>query len=244
MSGAAGAAGGTFWERCHRLARDEGLAPALEALSGEVLPGLLPCGPHGHAVVTPRTLLKAERAWCAGRPAELQPGGPEELWSVELPGGAVVMVRQDVAGAAGYGPPDRRAGWSLGLVWLRLGLSESLREGVVAHLRGRTAGDVPLLQQQMVKAAVADVLVEHLEVRAVLTGAAEGRLPPPVLEDLQRRLTDADRAQVQLLGAGGYLADGPGQVAYVSELLAEAYAMAPKPEEPAVRAGASGWRCW
>ncbi|MGW0845429.1 hypothetical protein ACWD26_35905 [Streptomyces sp. NPDC002787] len=240
----ADAGGGAFWERCHRIARDEGLAPALEALCREVLPGLLPCGPHGHAVVTPRTLLKAERAWCAGRPAELQPGGPEELWSVDLPGGEVVMVRQEIAATAAYGPPDRRAGWSLGLAWLRLGLSEALREAVVAHLRGRTAGDVPLLQQQLVKVAVADALVEHLEVRAVLTGAREGQVAPAVLEDLQRRLTDADRAQVRLLGASGYLADGPGQVAYVSELLAEAYAMAPKQEEPAARAGATGGRCW
>ncbi|WP_175408101.1 hypothetical protein [Streptomyces sp. TRM64462] len=235
------------WEEYHRIARDEGLAPALDALCEDMLPGLLPCGPHGHAVVTPRTLLKAGRAWCAGRPAELPPGGPEVLGSAELPGGEVVMVRQEIAATAEYGPPDRRAGWSLGLVWLRLGLSEALREAVVAHLGSRTAGPegTPLLQQQLVKVAVADALVEHLEVRAVLTGVPEGQLSPAALEDLQRRLTDADRGQVRLLGASGYLADGPGQVAYVSEVLAEAYAMAPKKEETAAaQAGVAGGRCW
>ncbi|HET6860351.1 MAG TPA: hypothetical protein VFH94_25055 [Streptomyces sp.] len=229
----------------HRIARDQGLAPALAELCDSVLPGVLPCGPHGHGVVTPETLLKAERAWYSGRLSTLAPGGPEILATESLPGGEVVMVRHEVPASAEFGPGDRGVGWARGLVWLRLGLSEWLREAVVAHLGGRASGDVPLLQMQLVKSAVADALIDHLEIRAVLEDSGPGELPPAGLEDLQRRLTAVDRAQVKLLGASGYLSTGPGQVAYVSELLAEAYAAPGRKEESsAPRAGATGGRCW
>ncbi|KAF4406774.1 MULTISPECIES: hypothetical protein [Streptomyces] len=234
-----------LWDACHRAARDRGPAPALALLAGELLPGMLPCGPHGHGVVAPETLLKAEEVWYGGRPCPLAPGGPEVLSRTELPGGEVVMVRHEVPSAVEYGPGDLGAGWGLGLVWLRLGLSEGLRESVVAHLGGRTTGGSPLLHQQLVKSAVADALIEHLEVRAVLDGARPAELSPALLGDLQRRLTATDRAQVKLLGASGYLRTGPGQVGYVSELLAEAYASAGKKEERAVaRTAVAGSRCW
>lgn len=127
------------------------------------------------------------------------------------------MVRHE----QGSAPADPAL--DLALVWLRLGLSERLREDAVGYLQGRTVGaGNPLLQQQLVKVAVAESLLDHLEVRAVLTGARPGTLSGPQLRDLQERLTAADRAQVRLLGASGYLSTGPGQVAYVSELLAEA----------------------
>ncbi|MFB6613123.1 hypothetical protein ACFCV9_02665 [Streptomyces sp. NPDC056367] len=233
---------GAVW---HRIARDEGLAPALTALCAAVLPGRLPLGPHGHGAVSREMLLKAESAWYAGRPGPLDPGGPEVLRTEQLPGGELVMVRQEVPAGAEYGPGGAGTDWSAGLLWVRLGLSEALRERVVAHLTGRTTGDVPLIRQQLVKAAVADALVDHLEIRAVLTDAMPGELNPAAVEDLHRQLTATDRAQVKLLGASGYLADGPGQTGYVSELVAEAYAMAGRAEEPQLtRASAAGGRCW
>ncbi|MGW6831914.1 hypothetical protein ACWGCI_00565 [Streptomyces sp. NPDC054949] len=244
MTAAAGQAG-FAGERYHRIARDEGLGPALTELSGVLLPGRLPLGPHGHGVVSRETLLKAESAWYAGREGPLRPGGPEVLRTERLPGGEVVMVRQEVPADAEHGPGGHGPGWHMGLLWIRLGLSEALRERVVDHLTGRTTGDVPLIRQQLVKSAVADALVDQLEVRAVLMDAAPGELSPATLQDMQRQLTAADRAQVKLLGAAGYLADGPGQTAYVSELVAETYAAAGRAEDPQVsRTGAAGGRCW
>lgn len=202
MSAVTAPVGPLVWTRIHRTARDEGLAPALTVLRRTVLDGRLPFGPRGHGVLAA---------------AEL-PADVEELAATELPGGRVVMVRH------GRGPAAADLALDLGLVWLRLGLSERLREDVVGYLQGRTVGaGNPLLQQQLVKAAVAEALLDHLEVRAVLDGARPGTLSGPQLRDLQDQLTGADRAQVRLLGASGYLSTGPGQVAYVSELLAEAY---------------------
>lgn len=195
--------GGRIWEAVHRAARDEGLAPALTALCEAVGGDRLPRGPRGHGLYAAGAVL---------------PAGAVRLAAADLPGGPVVMVRHE-----GDGDGKEDAAFGLGLVWLRLGLSERLREDVVAYLQGRTVGDGnPLLQQQLLKSAVAEALLEHLEVRAVVEGAVPGVLSGAVLDDLQERLTLADRAQVRLLGASGYLSTGPGQVAYVSELLAEA----------------------
>jgi hypothetical protein len=65
---------------------------------------------------------------------------------------------------------------------------------------------------------VADVLIEQLEVHAALTG-----MDAPGLAHLHQQITVADRALLRLLGAAGFLADGAGETAYRSEVLAEAY---------------------
>ncbi|MFI9008461.1 DUF2786 domain-containing protein [Actinosynnema sp. NPDC053489] len=232
--------------RCHLVARDEGLAPALTLLGSLVAPGLLPAGPAGHAVVPQEVAASADRVWLDGAVAERALLDESPVGTVELPGGAVVLLRTLGTRSGEVGPdlygngvttprlreadpettpglPDRRAAWALGLVWLRLGLSEALRETCMRHLNGRRTGSTTLLQQQMVKSTVADGLIEHLEVRAVLTGVAPGELPGVILAHLHARITAADRWLVNLLGASGYLTGGPGQVAHVSELLAEAH---------------------
>src|SRR5205807_900509 len=108
----------------------------------------------------------------------------------------------------------------LGLVWLRLGLSEGLLDACVRYLDSRACGDSTVLRQQMVKGAVADVLIEHLEVHATLSG-----VDTPDLAHLHQQITLTDRALLLLLGASGYLTDGAGETAYRSEVLAEAYTL-------------------
>jgi hypothetical protein len=211
------------WTRCHRAARTDGVAAALTELASAVLPGLLPCGPAGHAIVPAEIAAGAAKAWADGITVDRADGAETQLDVIELPGGPVAVLRHRVAGGVNGFAPAQRAAWTLGLVWLRLGLSEELRETAMRYLNGRRTGNSTLLQQQMVKSTVADGLIEHLEVRAVLTGIGPGELPDTVLNHLHAQLTEADRALVKLLGASGYLAGGPGQVARVSELLAEAY---------------------
>lgn len=208
---------------CHRAARDEGLAPALTLLGSLVLPGLLPCGPGGHAVVPQEVAAGAERVWLDGVTADRSADVESTVDSFDLPGGTVVLLRHGIGGRGTDVVTEQRASWALGLVWLRLGLSEALRETCMRYLNGRRTGTTTLLQQQMVKATVADGLIEHLEVRAVLTGVGAGDLPEVILAHLHARITAADRWLVTLLGASGYLAGGPGQVAHLSELLAEAH---------------------
>jgi hypothetical protein len=235
--------------RCHLAAREEGLAPALTVLGSLVLPGVLPSGPGGHAVVPQEVAASANRVWLDGVVVDRSLLDESTVDTIELPGGAVVLLRglgtrsgevgREMYGNAvpvprlresdaetSPGTSDQRSAWALGLVWLRLGLSEALRETCMRYLNGRRTGSTTLLQQQMVKATVADGLIEHLEVRAVLTGVDAGGLPGVLLAHLHARITAADRWLVNLLGASGYLVGGPGQVAHVSELVAEAYVTA------------------
>lgn len=209
-------------DRCRRVAREDGLAQALTVLCGATLPGVLPCGPGGHAVVPAVIAATADRVRWDGREYVRADGAEEVLHD----GGGVVALRHRPGGRAEFiDAVDRRDDWSLGLVWLRLGLSEGLLDACVRHLDGRACGDSTVLRQQLVKGAVADVLIEHLEVHAVLAG---GVSEPTRLAHLHEQITAADRALLRLLGARGYLVDGPGEAAYRSEVLAEAYvAVAP-----------------
>jgi hypothetical protein len=196
-----------------RTAREHGLVRALTVLCGEALPGVLPCGPGGHAVVPAPVAATADRIWQDGRGYD-RASGEEEVLRRD---GPLVALRHRPAGHADL--VDH--GWALGLVWLRLGLSEGLLDACVRYLDGRACGDSTVLRQQMVKGAVADVLTEQLEVHAVLTGVDA---PDPA--HLHRQITAADRALLRLHGAAGYLADGAGETAYRSEVLAEAYTRA------------------
>jgi hypothetical protein len=182
-----------------------------------VVPGLLPCGPAGHAVV-PDSMADGDRIWLDGVTSDRARG--TELGGFDLPGGRVVVLRL-VPGTVGAIDEGERAAWALGLVWLRLGLSEALRESCLRRLRARRTGDSPLVRQQLVKGALAEAVVDHLELRALLTGA--GELPYAALSELQTRITMTDRAQLRLLGASGFLMGSPGEVAHVSELVADAY---------------------
>jgi hypothetical protein len=232
--------------RCRGAARQDGLAPALTVIAEEVLPGLLPCGPGGHALVAAPTYRDAEGVWADGATRPRDTGRENLLGTYDLPGGSVVTaaVAAGAVTAGGFPSaataeglaarlvPSTAAGghrqdlpdlFALALVWLRLGLSEALRAQCVSHLGRRRSGDTYLLQQQMVKGTVAETVTEQLEIRAVLADARAGDLPRTMLRHLNTRITAADREQVRLLGASGYLTDGPGMTAYVSELLAEVY---------------------
>jgi hypothetical protein len=215
--------GSAVGPRCHRMARVEGLAPALTLLRSAVLPGLLPCGPGGHAVVPAGIGADAGRIWLDGVTFDPATGRHTRLEHFDLPGGRVVALRCSACPAGGVASDSERAAWALGLVWLRLGLSEALREECLRYLRGRRSGESALVHQQLVKGALAAALAEHLEVRAVLSGAEPGDLPPAVLAGLHALITGTDRAQLRLLGGSSMLTGGPGEVAHVSELVADAY---------------------
>ncbi|MGW2035090.1 hypothetical protein [Streptomyces sp. NPDC001811] len=221
-------------EQARTSARTDGLVPALTLLVRALSPKVPPRGPRGHAVL-PRELLEefaAEEA--AAREESPQAPGSTGTKGVEdaepLPGLAVLRpVPGEPAEAA---PPA----WGWALAWLRLGMSERLRDACLAHLAARQSEGTSLLMQQMVKGTLADVLLEHLEIEGVLDDLATGRTGPlgPLrpadgerhLAGLQEQITRVDRALLRLLGAHGYTAEGPGAAAHASELLADAYGTA------------------
>jgi hypothetical protein len=75
----------------------------------------------------------------------------------------------------------------------------------------------------MVKGGVAEAVIEQLEIETMLAGATPGDLDDGVLAGLNAQITETDRMLLRLLGAVSFLADGPGQVARVSELIADVY---------------------
>lgn len=230
--------------RCRDAAREDGPAAALRLLASAVCPDALPCGPAGHAVVPADLERSCERAWVNGAVRDRRREEEESLATIALAGGDLVALR------CSYGAPPE---WVTGVAWLRLGLSERLLAHCTRYLRERTSGDGPLLQYQMVRGVIADALTDQLEAGAMLdtgcgpVGARElgtsadglavgaGRERVTLADGLEvgagcpcafahERITLADRALLRLLGASGFLDEGQAQEAYVSELLADAYA--------------------
>jgi len=215
--------------RCHRVARTEGLAHALSVLQSAVLPGMLPCGPGGHAVVPVDVAASARQVWRAGVVSDRSSADEAILLTAALPDGGVVALRLRADPTGTFdGCAEDGMTWALGLLWLRLGSSEGLLDACTAYLGERHTGESSLLHQQMVQGAIAEVLIDHLEIRAVLADAHPGHLSPATLADLHDRITWADRALLRLLGASGFVAGGPGQVAQISEILAEVHTGVPE----------------
>ena len=218
-----------LWSRCYLTARTEGIAAGFALLSGAFGAGEAPCGPGGHLVVP-------ARATPGGGTARRRAAVAEGMLAAE--GLAVVRRPGPDPGTAG----DKFREWLTGLAWLRLGTSERLLGSCLGYLGGRSTGGSPLIGQQMVKGDVSDAVIEQMEVRAVLSGAAGILLTAAELGHLHRQLTGADRMLLRLLGASGFLADGPGRQALVSELLADVYRAAADPAaaDPAADPAAAG----
>ncbi|MEO3794987.1 hypothetical protein ABGB14_32655 [Nonomuraea sp. B10E15] len=183
-------------------ARTEGLVAAALLLHAGPAAGRVVYGPAGHALV-PREVAGAQAT-------------ATSLGEVALHGRSLVALREPARAEA-------NAAWTLGLAWLRYGLSEGLLEHCRSYLGGRTSDGSPLLLLQLVKAQLAEAVIEQLEVLTVLEGAQPGDLDHDHLTALHQRITLADRMLLRLLGGSGFRADGPGQSAHVSELLADAY---------------------
>jgi hypothetical protein len=193
------------WIRYRRTARQDGLVPALTLLCETAGDGGPPPGPGGHAVL-PVGVAGADTG--------------DVVTTMTVEDGTVVALRSRAEPSSGSTP---WAVWALGVTCLRFGLSERLLDAVLAHLGGRTVGEAKLLHQQMVKGGVAEAVIEQLEIETMLAGATPGDLDDGVLAGLNAQITETDRMLLRLLGAVSFLADGPGQVARVSELIADVY---------------------
>ncbi|MET9786747.1 hypothetical protein [Streptomyces canus] len=194
--------------RYRRTARQDGLVRALTLLCETVGDAGPPRGPGGHTVV-PAGIAGADTG--------------DVVTTLTVEDGTVVALRSRAEPGVSMTPRQERAAWALGLTCLRFGLSERLLDAVLAHLGGRTVGDAKLLHQQMVKGGVAEAVIEQLEIETMLAGATPGDLDDDVLAGLNAQITETDRMLLRLLGAVSFLADGPGQVARVSELIADVH---------------------
>ncbi|MFD7080700.1 hypothetical protein [Streptomyces sp. NPDC059918] len=203
-------------DRLYETARHEGAEAALTALHRSAGPHALVHGPAGHALAPAALLAGATHTGPPGALAPRRPGAERELTSPLLAALGLAAVRVDTA------PRPAGAAWDAAVVRVRLGLTRRLLDATLDHLDGRAFGDTPLLRRQVVKTALAAVGVSLLEVESALTAC---RTPDRTgVRQLHDTLTAADGRLLQLLGAWGLTTDGPGGTAYVSQVLADAYA--------------------
>lgn len=206
-----------------KAGREHGWQVALTRLHALAGAETILVGPAGHAVLCPQASRTAVRLR-VGTTFLARDRAREQALPVPVTG--VVALRVGTRPAAADPFP-----WATVLAGLRLGLSQGLLDRAVAHLGRRSTGGQPLLRHQALQVAVADLVIEHLEIGCELD-LAEG-LDPAAAADLHRRITRADRSLLHLFGAHGYELDGPAATGYVSELLADAYGDAGSEAVPA-----------
>jgi hypothetical protein len=100
------------------------------------------------------------------------------------------------------------------LAEVRLGLLARMLDLAVERLSGRTFAGVPLIDQQLVAGAVANVLTD-------LDLLAAAQYDDNTAADLHERVTEAGWTVTKLFGAEGYIADHPVRCLYVSALVAD-----------------------
>lgn len=175
-------------------------------------PGTLLAGPAGHCL--------APAAECAGSDhlrlgTHRVPRAEAEMVATGLENVIALRVSRPPTAAG----DDRAACRTLGR--LRETWTRRLLGDTIGYLGARRSAGSPLLDRQLVQAAIADTAIALDEAAALLSPDSD----PPVslLRFAHRRITDADRMLGDLLGAYGFTATGPGVLPHVSELLADAY---------------------
>jgi hypothetical protein len=174
----------------------------------------VPFGPSGHAVVPASIADNARYAWFGGT-AVARDRTAESTVDDDLLLAAGLVGIQSTRPAGG----DWSA-WSRDVARLRIEMSEQLLEDCVRYLSDRYVDQTRLIDQQLVRADLADAATDLVELRALSAG-------PGCRPDLHRRLTAVDLNLLRLLGASGFLADGPGRRAAAVEWLSDAYGEAP-----------------
>jgi hypothetical protein len=207
------------WEQCRRTAFTDGPARALRLLESSICPGAVACGPGGYAVCATAHLRTCDRIWSDGLRVERRTCTERVLNVFEVTGEEFTAVH--------FQPPDgvalARAGpaWLTGLAWLRLGASQRLLHHTARYLAGRSDGTGPLLRRSVLQGELADAQLELLEVQATLDRAADG------LTLAHDQLSTAGRGLRRMLGGSGFVAERPGQEAYLVELLADVHVERP-----------------
>ncbi|MFC8453503.1 acyl-CoA dehydrogenase family protein [Kitasatospora sp. NPDC057223] len=186
------------------LGREGGLAAGLAA----VLDGLDPAAAAPGAVA----LL----------PAASAPPGAELLTHpfAALEGLALVRLAAGTT-ATGPGLTGPRAA---ALAAVRIGLLSRMLDAAVRRLEARRFGGLPLVDRQLVGAALADVATE-IEVATAAAGRPDA--PAEAVRDQHERLTEAGWTTTRLFGAEGYLTDHPVRCLHLSALAADLWLARP-----------------
>ncbi|AEW96629.1 MULTISPECIES: hypothetical protein [Streptomycetaceae] len=164
-----------------------------------------------HDAAAPGALVASGDGWVIASTARL-PGG------VPVPGGAGAAVA--MAGGAPAAPAEVLEAFADGLVRLHREAVRGVLDAAVARLDQRRSEGANLLNRQLVQGAVADValVLSEAEDLLALADPTAGRR-----RHVHRRLVTAGRAALQLHGASGFVATGPGSLLHLTELLGNTY---------------------
>jgi hypothetical protein len=178
---------------------------ALDALHRQVSPDGLICSPTGYVLASPAAL-----------PPVLRTVGPSSLDRLGLASG-----RQPPGLADGL-PDEVAAGlFADGLLGLHRDLLLHGIDHAMRHLEGRTSSGATLLSMQLIQSQLADIA---LQLRMDMAVSAIGRTADPAARwRSYQRLVTAGRALLRLLGASGFLADGPAGELYLAEFAGNVY---------------------
>lgn len=111
--------------------------------------------------------------------------------------------------------------FAIGLLAMHRELLRKTLRHALCHLDGRTSGGTTLLSRQLVQGQLADVAMA-LSVEEAMPPARR-EADPPARWRSHQRMVAAGRELVRLLGASGFLADGPAGDLYLAEVAGNVY---------------------
>lgn len=177
---------------------------ALDALHERVAPGGLVASPAGHLLASVARL----------------PGEPP--CPVSQFGLAMATAAPQPAAAVA----DR---FALGLLDLHRDLLRQTLRLAMSHLGARTSGDSALLSKQLVQGELADIAMRLSEDEAM--PARRRSTSRPARWEAHQQFVSLGRRLLRLLGAAGFLADGPAVPLHLAEVAGSVY-LHPETEEP------------
>lgn len=197
-------------------------------------PQRLLTGPSGHAVCPTETAdgvrlfgvpCRGGVRWLARRQAAVADVTPPTIRS----GGLTVMrvtdrltpvaVWSSPATARTDGTRDANLTWVSALCSGHIDLVEDVMTLAIEYLSARTSEGAPLLSRQLPQACIADTAMDLAVARECLAAAANVEQ----IRDIHRRMVSTGREVIRLLGARGFLHDGPGGALYAAELTCRVY---------------------
>jgi len=185
-------------DECRELGREHGLAAGLAA----VLDGLDP------EIVGHRGLVAVPSA---DRPAHAHPV-PNHLAALE----GISLLRYP-GSASGSGLTGC---WLLALAAVRIGVLGRMLALAADHLSARTFGGSPIIGQQLVVGAIADVVTD---LETLSAAPPDDAITPEAGWARHERLTASGWSVLQMFAAAGYIADHPARALHVSTLVADVW---------------------
>jgi hypothetical protein len=198
----------------------------LDALHERCGPGNLTASTTGYSLASPARLpgatdsplrrfgLAFTTARSAAGPGAAAEGPGQFSAAAEGPG-------QFSAAAEGPGQFNTAEQFACGLLALHRDLLRRALQHTLYHLEGRTSGGTTLLSRQLVQGQLADIAMALSAENAMPQDRREGDLLARWRS--HQRMVAAGRELVRLLGASGFLIDGPAADLYLAEVAGNVY---------------------